>query len=296
MTRARGDSGLDGFINLCKPSGPTSHDLIARVRRLLGTRRVGHAGTLDPLAEGVLPIALGRATRLVDRLASADKVYEAWAVLGRRTTTDDAEGELLTQVVVPDFSRQELQTALEAFVGQIEQVPPAYSAIKVAGRRSYDLARSGAAVALAARAVTIGWAELRSWDRPVLRFGVGCSKGTYIRALARDLGERLGVGASLQRLIRLRVGPFELGDAVDLDELAERRTELLLPPDALLRDYPALVVDEVEQGHLRHGRAWTASPDLAAPVEARAYTCDGRLAAVLRHDDGRWRSILTFLD
>jgi tRNA pseudouridine55 synthase len=296
MTRARGDSGLDGFVNLCKPSGLTSHDLVARVRRILGTRRVGHAGTLDPLAEGVLPIALGRATRLIDRLSSADKEYEAWAVLGLRTSTDDAEGEPLAQNDVPDFSTQELQTALGTFAGQIEQVPPAYSAIKVAGRRSYDLARSGASVALSARTVTIESIELRSWERPVLHFRVCCSKGTYIRSLARDLGERLGVGASLGRLIRLRVGPFDLGQAVDLEELAERRSVLVLPPDALLRDCPSLVIDDAEVDHLRHGRAWTAPSDVAPDLDVRAYTREGQFAAVLRRQDGRWRPILTFLD
>jgi tRNA pseudouridine55 synthase len=296
MTRARGDSGLDGFVNLRKPSGPTSHDLVARVRRLLGTRRVGHAGTLDPLAEGVLPIALGRATRLIDRLSSADKEYEAWAVLGLRTTTDDAEGQLLAQADVPDFSTEELQTALDTFVGQIEQVPPAYSAIKVAGRRSYDLARSGASVALASRAVTIESIELRSWERPVLRFRVCCSKGTYIRSLARDLGERLGVGASLRRLIRLRVGPFDLGQAVDLEEVAEHRAALVLPPDTLLRDCPSLVVDDAQVDHLRHGRAWAAPDDVAPDLDVRAYTREGQFAAILRRQDDRWRPILTFLD
>jgi tRNA pseudouridine55 synthase len=217
-------------------------------------------------------------------------------VLGLRTTTDDAEGEPLAQTDVPDFPAQDLQTALDAFVGQIEQVPPAYSAIKVAGRRSYDLARSGASVALSARTVTIESIELRSWERPVLHFRVCCSKGTYIRSLARDLGERLGVGASLRRLIRLRVGPFDLSQAVDLEELAERRSALVLPPDTLLRDCPSLIVDDAEVDHLRHGRAWTAPSDVAPDLDVRAYTRDGQFAAILRRQDDRWQPTLSFLD
>ena len=197
---------------------------------------------------------------------------------------------------MPDFSTRDLTEALGAFVGEIAQVPPAYSAIKVEGRRSYDLARAGAAVALAARTVTIAWIELHSWERPVLRFRVCCSKGTYVRSLARDLGDRLGVGASLRRLIRLRVGPFNLAQAVDLDELAARQTAAVLPADTLLRSRPALVLDATELEHLRHGRAWTAASEVAPDLDVRAYTCDGRFAAVLSRDDGRWRPSLTFLD
>ena len=167
MVRARGDAGIDGFINLCKPAGPTSHDLVAIVRRRLATRRVGHAGTLDPLAEGVLPLALGRATRLVEALADADKEYYAEIELGRRTTTDDAEGELVLRSDVPDFSPAELDAALASLQGQIEQVPPSYSALKVGGRRSYALARTGQSPVLAARRVQIYSIVRRAWARPV---------------------------------------------------------------------------------------------------------------------------------
>jgi tRNA pseudouridine55 synthase len=296
VTRARGDAGIDGFVNLCKPAGPTSHDLVAGVRRVLGTRRVGHAGTLDPLAEGVLPIALGRATRLIDRLADADKEYEAWTLLGLRTSTDDAEGEPLAVAEVPDFPFEALQRALGSFVGQIEQIPPAYSAVKVAGRRSYDLARHGQQVALQARTVTIERVDLLAWERPLLRFRVRCSKGTYVRALARDLGERLGVGGSLHRLVRLRVGPFSLDRSIGLDELARRRLAVVSPPDSLLRSCPAIVLDQAQLEHLRHGRGWPAPAPLTGPVEARAYAADGRFAALLRSEGDSWRPNLIFLD
>lgn len=294
MVRGQGDAGLDGFLNLCKPAGPTSHDLVAFVRRSLRTRRVGHAGTLDPLAEGVLPIALGRATRLIDLLADSDKEYYAEIVLGRRTTTDDAEGELLAQRPVDGLTVQEIEAALTSFLGEIEQRPPAYSAIKVAGRRAYDLARQGQNLNLAVRRVTIYSIEPRSWQPPVLAVRLRCSKGTYVRSLARDLGDRLGLGGSLGRLVRLRVGCFELAEAVSRAEIEARGPATVLAPDFVLRREPALVVDDTQRDYLRHGRAW---PDERATGGlARAYTLDGELAGLLTSDVGRWQPKLTFLD
>ena len=294
MSRARGDIGLDGFLNVCKPAGPTSHAVVAAVRRLFGTRRVGHAGTLDPLAAGVLPLALGRATRLIDRLAEADKEYYAEAILGLRTSTDDAAGEVLERSPVPPFSAAELDAALAAFEGEIEQLPPRYSALKVAGRRAYDLAREGREVAVAPRRVTIHEIERCGWDRPVLGFKVRCSKGTYIRALVRDLGERVGVGGSLRRLVRLRVGPFHLRDALGPEELRTDERDLLLAPDVVILEGPALVLGEDQLDHVRHGRPWP-SPTAGPPL-ARAYTVDGRLAGLLTGSGGCWRPKLVFLE
>jgi tRNA pseudouridine55 synthase len=294
MSRAKGDIGLDGFLNLCKPSGPTSHDMVAAARRLLGTRRIGHAGTLDPLAEGVLPLALGRATRLIDRLAEADKEYYTEALLGVRTSTDDAEGELLESRAVPRFDASELDAALAAFVGEIDQVPPGYSALKVGGRRAYELARAGREVTLSARRVTIYEIERRRWEWPVLSFRLRCSKGTYVRALARDLGERLGVGASLRRLVRLRVGPFHLAQAVEVAELEAGRAGLVWPADALSLGEPAGVLGQPELEHLRHGRSWR-SDGRTAP-QARAYVADGRFVGLLAGHGDRWQPRLHFLD
>jgi tRNA pseudouridine55 synthase len=293
VARARGDAGLDAFVNLCKGRGPTSHDVVSSVRRLFGTRRVGHAGTLDPLAEGVLPLALGRATRLIDRLAEADKEYYAEARLGVRTTTDDAEGEILATCPLPDLDDASLDATLGELLGEIEQRPPAYSALKVGGQRAYDLARAGQDVTLQSRRVTIYRIERRRWEPPILSFTVTCSKGTYIRALARDVGERLGVGASLSRLVRTRVGPFTLDGAVSLDELRADPFGFILSPDVLVLDRPAVVLGSVEQEHLRHGRAWPA-PNGAE--EARAYTTDGALAGVLAAIDGRWQPRLVLVD
>lgn len=293
MARARGDAGIDGFLNVCKERGPSSHGVVAAVRRLLGTRRVGHAGTLDPLAEGVLPLALGRATRLIDRLADADKEYYAEARFGIRTTTDDAEGDVLATAPVPDFSPSSLDAALAMLLGDIEQRPPAYSALRVDGQRAYALARAGRAVSLDARRVTIYRIERRRWEPPILSFTVRCSKGTYIRALARDLGDRLGPGASLARLVRTRVGPFGLGSAVSLDEIGERRDDCLLPADALSLDDAALVLAREEVDHIRHGRTWPARTSITA---ARGYTRDGRLAGLLGGADGRWQPRLPLVD
>jgi tRNA pseudouridine55 synthase len=293
MDRSRGDTGLDAFVNICKDAGPTSHDVVASVRRLLGTRRVGHAGTLDPLAEGVLPLALGRATRLVDRLAEADKEYYAEILLGVRTTTDDAAGEVVETRDVPPFTAADFDAVLAEFHGEIAQLPPAHSALKVGGRRSYALAREGRQVTLSPRPVTIYEIARRGWNRPVLSLTVRCSKGTYIRALARDLGERLSTGASLQRLVRTRVGPFHLSRAISLAGLEARRAELLLPPDELLLDEPAVVMDDQQASHLRHGRMWTAGS--TAPL-ARSYTADGRLAGLLAGSDARWQPRLVIAE
>jgi tRNA pseudouridine55 synthase len=294
VNRARGDSGLDGFLNICKPAGPTSHDVVAMTRRLLGTRRIGHAGTLDPLGEGVLPLAIGRATRLLDELSEADKAYYAEAVLGLRTSTDDADGETLKQRPVPKFTLDELDQAIAEFLGKGEQVPPAFSALKIQGRRAYALARKGYEIKLESRPITIYEIQRRHWDWPVLSFSVRCSKGTYIRALARDLGERLGVGASLRRLIRLRVGPFDLRDAIGLDDLRIQGSQLVVQADALALARPAVVLGQHEHEHLRHGRAWRSAD--GCPALARAYTFDGHFAALLACDAGRWRSKLAFLD
>lgn len=294
MARARGDSGLDAFLNVCKERGATSHDVVARVRRLCGTRRVGHAGTLDPAAEGVLPLALGRATRLVELLAEADKEYYAEAVLGLRTTTDDLEGEVVERRVVPDFDPARLDAALATFLGPTEQRPPVFSALKVAGQRAYDLARAGQAVTLASRRVTIYAIERRGWDPPILAFVVRCSKGTYVRSLARDLGERLATGAALRRLVRLRVGPFRLEESITLGELEAEPTGRLLSPDVVLLDRPAIVLGTTEQGHVRHGRDWPGGGAVGGLV--RAYAPNGELIGLVAANGGRWRPKLTLMD
>lgn len=212
-----------GLLVVDKPAGLTSHAVVARVRRLVGIRRVGHAGTLDPMATGVLVLGVGRGTRLLHYLAGVDKEYEATVRLGAATTTDDAEGEVLRTADAGSVTEQDVAAAVETFVGEIEQVPSAVSAIKVHGRRAYDRVRAGEDVSLAPRHVTVSCFDVRDVrrtdDRVDVDVRVACSSGTYVRALARDLGETLGVGGHLTALRRTRVGCFALGAATPLDDL-----------------------------------------------------------------------------
>jgi tRNA pseudouridine55 synthase len=290
--RRRDEADVHGLLNVCKAPGYTSHDVVAVVRRMLGTRRVGHAGTLDPLAEGVLPVCVGRYTRLVELLADTDKGYYAEVELGARTTTDDGEGEVVERRPVPPLTADALEPILARFRGPIEQVPPVYSAVKVAGRRAYDLARRGTAPELAPRSVTIHRLELVRWTPPHLALLVVCSKGTYVRALARDLGAALGCGAHLTRLVRLWVGGFGLEDAVTLEEIGEatgsgRLDSVLLSADEALAPLPAVLVADRRIVDLGHGRAWPAAIDDAPGGPARVYDTGGRLLGLGEHDARR---------
>lgn len=208
-----------------KPAGWTSHDVVARVRKLAGTRRVGHAGTLDPMATGVLVVGVERATKLLGHLALADKAYEATVRLGQATVTDDAEGEIVGGASAERLTEAAVRTGIAALTGEIEQVPSAVSAVKVDGRRSYARVRAGQAVELAPRRVRVSRFDLVVLRRPApdlidLDVSVECASGTYVRALARDLGVALGVGGHLTALRRTRVGPFTLDDCRTLEELA----------------------------------------------------------------------------
>lgn len=217
MRSAAGDGGI---LVVDKPTGPTSHDVVARVRRALGTRRVGHCGTLDPLASGVLVVCVGNTTRLSEWLSRGDKVYDAEFRLGWRSDTDDAEGVLTPVDPAPRPDPATVAAACDAYRGWVEQVPPAYCAVKVDGVRSYRRARRQETVTLAARRVRIDRIDVTQYEYPRLAVRVVCGKGTYIRSLARDLGEDLGCGALVAALRRLRVGALGLEDAVGLDALA----------------------------------------------------------------------------
>ena len=209
-------------MNVHKSKGWTSHDVVARVRRVASQKRVGHAGTLDPMAEGVLPVLLGRATRLADYIQQGQKTYLAVVRLGTATDTDDAEGSVVASMPVPVLSAEQLRETLAPFTGEIMQRPPSYSALKIAGQRAYAVARRGEAVELAPRPVVVHALRLVARSTDELTLEVTCSKGTYIRALARDLAECLGTVGHLRSLVRTRVGHFTLDDAVPLDRLAEQ--------------------------------------------------------------------------
>lgn len=277
-----------GVLNLDKPAGATSFQMVRRLRSLTGARRVGHAGTLDPLATGVLPILFESATRLADYAHTLPKTYVADVQLGFRTATDDAEGE---QEPVADpslLTGDEVSAALAEFVGRIVQRPPAYSAVKVAGRRAYKVAREGGDPQPVAREVEVHSARLLAFDpgpAAVARIEVICASGTYLRSIARDLGERLGVGGYLGRLLRTAYGELRLEDAVPADRLPDLGSveAALLPPEAVLPRMQPVRLNLDQEAMVRQGRAVRVLPE-PDPGPLRAHSADGRLVA-LGHTD-----------
>ncbi|WP_448599444.1 tRNA pseudouridine(55) synthase TruB [Thermoleptolyngbya sp.] len=262
---------MDGFLNLHKPAGMTSHDCVARVRRSLKMKRVGHGGTLDPAATGVLPIALGRATRLLQFLRQ-DKAYRAIARFGLTTTTDDLEGDILTQTPAAHLTRDQVEALLPKFLGTIQQVPPAYSAIQVGGQRLYDLARAGVAVEMPVRTVEVYSIELLDWrpgDFPEAELAIACGAGTYIRSIARDLGSLLGPGGTLAKLIRTQSHGFDLANSLTLEDLAaqvEAGTFEPIPAAIALAHLPALTLAQPDA--LRWGQGQPIATEPITPLDA----------------------------
>lgn len=265
----------EGILNVCKPAGPSSHGVVGRVRRLFHTRRVGHAGTLDPAAEGVLVLFLGAATRLIEFTADAEKEYVADVLFGVATTTLDAEGEVTATADASGLTREALEAALPRFIGEIQQVPPMYSAVHHEGQRLYELARRGEEVEREARTVEVREIEVLSFAtgkqaRAALR--VACSKGTYVRSLAADIGAALGLPAHLAGLTRTRVGAFRIEDAARLEELdaaaeadPDSLQRYLLPAGAAVAHLPAVQVAGDTLIRVLHGNAFAA----AAPADGR---------------------------
>jgi tRNA pseudouridine55 synthase len=262
-------AGPAGLVVVDKPGGLTSHDVVSRVRRLAGTRKVGHAGTLDPMATGVLLVGVNRATRLLGHLMLTRKSYDATIRLGVATATDDAEGDEVARRDTGQVTEDEVRAGCRTFVGEIAQVPSSVSAVKVEGRRAYDRVRAGEDVALEPRQVTVHALDVhavrRLGDVCDVDVSVSCSSGTYIRALARDLGEMLGVGGHLTALRRTAVGPFTLEDASTLDDLGERFTMLGMD-EVAGRCFPAYTVDEEGADAVRHGRRLAAELGPSGPV------------------------------
>jgi tRNA pseudouridine55 synthase len=296
---------LSGIINVDKPPGLTSHDVVDAIRRVAGQRKVGHAGTLDPMATGVLLVCLGQATRVSQYLMEGRKRYRATIVLGSTTETYDGDGEFVTSGGRIDFTRAEIEAALNRFLGRIEQVPPMYSAVKRGGQPLYKLARQGRTVERQPRPVEIYHLELRDWSSPSLIVTVTCSRGTYVRSLAHDLGQVLGSGAYLASLVRLASGSFTLEDAVSLDRLEEafqhgQEDRYLMAIDEALLSWPAMIVAGEDARRIAHGQA--ISGDAAQASEAlgsgesvpplvRAYSYDGHFLAILSFHapTGLWR-------
>jgi tRNA pseudouridine55 synthase len=301
-----------GFINVSKPSGKTSRQVVDRVVRCAAGVKAGHAGTLDPLASGVLVVALGPATRLIHYVQQMPKRYEAVFLLGRDSPTEDVEGPVVELVdsVVP--TREALDRAAVELIGVIMQRPPAFSALKVAGRRAYDLARRGETVELEPRPVTIHRLAVTHYAYPEMRLSIECSAGTYVRTLGRDLAQRAGTLAVMSALVRTAVGVFTLADAISSDEITQQRLpELIQNPLVAFAGWPRLIVDEAESARIARGQ--TIQRSLAATGEhaparagisreALAIDSAGNLLAVLEHvaagseaETDAWHPRLTFV-
>jgi tRNA pseudouridine55 synthase len=279
-----------GFLNIDKPLGMTSHDVVARVRRALNTKKVGHAGTLDPLATGVLIVCVGTATRLSEYVMHTTKRYTARVRLGQTTTTYDAEGELTEEHDAGHVTQAMVEAALPQFLGDIQQRPPIYSAIKKGGRKLYEMARSGIDVEIEARPVHIDALVVSSFASPEFDLDVTCGAGTYIRSLAHDLGEALGVGAHLRGLVRTSSGSFSLDDAVSLENFSNDRdpSRWLLPIDTALVGWPVVQLTDQQVDDVLHGR-YVPAPEVPADNLARGVSPDGQTIAILIATGTYWK-------
>lgn len=287
---------VEGLVVVDKPSGWSSHDVVGRLRRLAGTRKVGHAGTLDPMATGVLVVGVRRATKLLGHVALTDKAYEATIRLGASTITDDAEGETVMSTDASGVSESDVEAGLRPLTGEIQQVPSAVSAIKIDGVRSYKRARAGEAVDIPARAVTVHRLAPVVYRREQsfldVDVEVECSSGTYVRALARDLGAALGVGGHLTSLRRTRVGPYDLSAARTLDQLAEQLSYLPLA-DAAAAAFPRLDVAAAEAQRIAHGVRLPATGRGPGPVAV--FGPDGQLLALVEDHGPRAKYLAVFV-
>lgn len=285
-----GTPAMTGILNLHKPSGLTSHDVVDRIRGASGLRRVGHAGTLDPAASGVLVVCLGKATRVSAYLMDSRKSYDAQIQLGITTDTGDAEGRVVRSVANIATTRAQVEEALAHFRGRVDQVPPMYSALKHDGRPLYELARRGIEVERAPRTVEIYSLALIEWAPPSFRLFVECSKGTYVRVLATDLGDMLETGAHLEKLVRTASGRFGLEDAIPLNEAESALSSgdwlrVLHPLDEALLHFDALLADAEAEARIRQGQQ-VKGPEPLDTIVCRAYSHSGEFVALLQYDQG----------
>ena len=308
---------MDGILNIDKPWGQTSYSIVSTVKRLTGERRVGHAGTLDPAATGVLPVCLGQGTRVIEFLMDSTKAYRAEIEFGVATDTYDASGRVTQKSDPAGINQGQLESALSSFCGLIHQMPPIYSAVKHQGKPLYKLARAGITVKRKSRPVTIHHLELVDWRSPVVTIEVVCGKGTYIRSLAHDLGQVLGCGAHLKSLIRLRCGLFDIRDAISLPQLEHAFRygywhHFVYPIDSVLLHWTAMVVSDDAGQDMRNGRPLILKDDdnqgsdylkqhvmkwSSSKNRCRVYALDGRFLGVLRFDSEKeqWQPEKVFL-
>lgn len=283
---------MDGIVIVDKPQGWTSQDVTARLRRVFGTRRIGHGGTLDPMATGVLPVFVGRATRAVEFFEHAEKTYETVLRFGITTDTEDMTGTVLTEENV-SFTEEQLQETLAAFRGEILQIPPMYSALKVNGQKLCDLARKGKTVERQPRPITIHELTLVERGENTLRLRVRCSKGTYIRTLCKDIGEKLGCGGCMESLRRVAAGEYTVDEAVPLQTLldTEEPEKYLRDVDTMFRNYPAVTLTANQETRCRNGNAFSVS---LAPGTYRAYSQGGEFLMLAKVDGGVMSTIKSF--
>lgn len=286
---------MNGIVIIDKPHGCTSHDMVNLMRRLTGIKKVGHTGTLDPMATGVLPVCVGSATKVADMLTLSDKCYMAEFVLGMITDTQDADGKVLTECAV-DCEEQDIRDAVNSFVGEIEQIPPMYSAIKQDGKKLYELARKGIEVERKSRKITIHSIDILKIDGERVTIKVYCSKGTYIRTLCEDIGIKLHVGAYMNTLRRVRTGPFTIEESHTVDELyglkeEGRLEEIFIPVDRMFEEYPAVSLNYKQVRSITNGIAMTYN---GSDGLYRVYDEIGKFLCIGRIRDGKLKSEKAF--
>lgn len=283
----------DGIINVYKEKGFTSFDVVAKMRGILGQRKVGHTGTLDPAAEGVLPVCAGKGTRLCDMLTDHDKTYRATLLLGVDTDTQDTTGTVLEERATDHLTETQVREAIMSFVGDYDQVPPMYSALKVDGKKLYELAREGKVVERKARPVKIHEIVIESMNLPEVVMSVSCSKGTYIRTLCHDIGEKLAVGGCMKELLRTKVGRFLLEDTMTLSELQQmkdegRLSEAVLPLEAVFEEYPEIrAKDEVLDKLVKNGNPFRfkGAEPVSDGAPYKVYSMDGQFIGIFEYSE-----------
>lgn len=297
---------IHGIINVYKEKGFTSHDVVAKLRGIVGQKKIGHTGTLDPGATGVLPVCLGKATKLCDLLTDKNKTYEAVLLLGKTTDTQDITGEVLEEKSTEALTEEKVREAIEGFIGDYEQIPPMYSALKVNGKKLYELAREGKVIERKARPVKILDIQILEIDLPKVRMEVSCSKGTYIRTLCHDIGEKLGCGGCMESLIRTRVSTFRIEDAKTLDEIETLKqegklAELLVPIDAMFPFYPKITVKDDWKAFAKNGNPLDLKMLKEAcgqdeETQVRLYDESGKFIAIYQWKEKKYHIVKMFFN
>ena len=297
---------IHGIINVYKEKGFTSHDVVAKLRGIVGQKKIGHTGTLDPDATGVLPVCLGKATKLCDLLTDKNKTYEAVLLLGKTTDTQDITGEVLEEKSTEALTEEKVREAIEGFIGDYEQIPPMYSALKVNGKKLYELDREGKVIERKARPVKILDIQILEIDLPKVRMEVSCSKGTYIRTLCHDIGEKLGCGGCMESLIRTRVSTFRIEDAKMLDEIETLKqegklAELLVPLDAMYTSYPKITVKDDWKAFAKNGNPLDLKMLKEAcgqdeETQVRLYDESGKFIAIYQWKEKKYHIVKMFFN